>query len=43
MNAPKDTLEKVALVLNRAMRCPKTLRFREFHIVKPSPEGFDED
>lgn len=33
MNPPKDKLEKVAMVLDRAMRCPKTLRFREFYNV----------
>lgn len=43
MNAPKDKLEKAALVLDRAMRCPKTLRFREFYNVKPSSEGRGED
>jgi len=39
MNEPKDKLEKVALVLDRAMRCPKTLRFRGFYNVKPSSCG----
>lgn len=27
VNASEDELEKVAMVLDRAMRCPKTLRF----------------
>lgn len=33
MNPPEDKLEKVAMVLDRAMRYPKTLRFREFYNV----------
>lgn len=37
-NPPSDKLEKVAFVLDRAMRCPKTLRFRDFYNVKPSSE-----
>lgn len=36
MNEPADKLEKVAMVLDRAMRCGKTLRFREFYKKKPS-------
>ena len=35
MNPPEDKLEKVAMVLDRAMRCPKTLRYRDFYNVKP--------
>lgn len=35
MNEPADKLEKAAMVLDRAMRCPKTLRFREFYNVNP--------
>ena len=35
-NPPEDKLEKVANVLDRAMRYPNTLRFREFYNVKPS-------
>ena len=35
-NPPHDKLEKVANVLDRAMRCPNTLRFREFYNIKPS-------
>lgn len=38
MNPPRDKLEKVAFVLDRAMRCPKTLRFREFYNVRPSSD-----
>lgn len=34
-NPPENEMEKAALVLDRAMRCPKTLRFREFYNVKP--------
>lgn len=36
MNAPESKMEKVELVLNRAMANPKTLRFRDFYNVKPS-------
>jgi hypothetical protein len=32
-NKPEDKLEKAAVVLDRAMRCPKTVRFREFYNV----------
>lgn len=39
MNPPADKLEKAAFVLDRAMRCPKTLRFRDFYNVKPRTEG----
>jgi len=35
LNPPKDKMEKAAFVLDRAMRCPKTLRFRSFYNVKP--------
>lgn len=38
MNEPEDKLEKAAMVLDRAMRCPKTVRFREFYNVKPRSE-----
>lgn len=31
MNPPEDKLEKVAMVLDRAMRYLKTLRFRQFY------------
>ena len=34
-NPPENDLEKAALVLDRAMRFPKTIRFREFYNVKP--------
>ena len=43
MNAPKDKLEKADLVLDGAMRCPKTLNFREFYNVKPRSERCEED
>ena len=36
MNPPANKMEKVVLVLNRAMDNPKTLRFRDFYNVKPS-------
>lgn len=35
-NPPEDKMEKVAMVLDRAMRYPKTLRYRSFYRVKPS-------
>jgi predicted RNA-binding Zn-ribbon protein involved in translation (DUF1610 family) len=38
MNPPVDKMEKVVLVLNRAMTNPKTLKFRDFYNVKPSSE-----
>jgi hypothetical protein len=38
MNPPENKMEKAALVLNRAMANPSTLRFREFYNVKPSSE-----
>lgn len=34
-NPPHDKMEKAALVLDRAMLHPKTLRFRDFYSVKP--------
>ena len=37
-NEPEDKLEKAALVLNRAMTIPKTLRFRDYYNVSPSSE-----
>jgi hypothetical protein len=33
MNKPEDKMEKAALVLDRAMRYPKTIRFREHYNV----------
>ena len=36
MNPPEEKMEKVVLVLNRAMGNPKTLRFRDFNSIKPS-------
>ena len=38
-NPPSDKLEKAAFALGRAMRCPKTLRFRDFYNVKTRPDG----
>lgn len=38
-NAPEDKMEKAAMVLDRAMRCPKTLRFRGFYNVNASSES----
>ena len=38
MNDPVDKMEKAAMVLDRAMRYPKTVRFREFYNVKPRSE-----
>lgn len=37
-NAPDDKMEKAAMVLDRAMACPKIIRFRDFYNVKPSSE-----
>ena len=34
MNDPADKMEKAAMVLDRAMRCPKTLSFRDYYGVK---------
>lgn len=39
MNPPSDKLEKAAFVLDRAMRCPKTLRLRDFYNVKTRSDG----
>ena len=39
VNEPSNKLEKVAMVLDRAMRCPKTLRFREYYNVNPRSES----
>lgn len=33
-NPPEDKMEKAAMVLDRAMQCPKTVRFRSFYNVK---------
>ena len=38
MNEPENKLEKAAMVLDRAIRCPKTVRFRKFYNVKPRSE-----
>ncbi len=40
MNPPAEKLEKVALILDRAMRCPKTLRYRDFYNTKQT-SGLD--
>lgn len=42
MNPPENKLEKVAMVLDRAMRYPNTLRFRDFYNVKPSSKDCGE-
>jgi len=39
MNDPHEKMEKAALVLDRAMRYPKTLRFREFYNVNSKSES----
>ena len=39
VNEPADRLEKAAMVLDRAMRSPKTVRFRDHYNVNPRPEG----
>jgi len=39
MNEPQDKMEKAALVLDRAMRCPNTVRFREFYNVNSRSKG----
>ena len=36
MNDPADKMEKAAMVLDRAMRNPKTLTFRQFYGINPS-------
>ncbi|WP_288219369.1 hypothetical protein [uncultured Adlercreutzia sp.] len=36
MNPPRDKMEKAAFVLDRAMRNPKTLRYRDFYARRPS-------
>lgn len=36
MNEPADKMEKAAKVLDRAMRVPRTLSFRDFYRIKPS-------
>lgn len=39
MNPPEDRLEKAALVLDRAMASPKTLRYRDYYRKKPSKKA----
>ena len=41
MNPPDDRLEKAAMVLDRAMASPKTLRYRKFYKQKPSSQGWN--
>ena len=36
MNPPEDRLEKAAMVLDRAMSSPNTLRYRDYYKQKPS-------
>lgn len=36
MNPPRERMEKAAMVLDRAMSSPKTLRYREFYSKNPS-------
>jgi rubredoxin len=38
MNPPENKMQKATMVLDRAMRCPKTVRFREFYNVKTRSE-----
>ena len=42
MNEPTDKMEKAAMLLDRAMLYPKTLRFREFYNVTPRSEEGEE-
>ncbi|MBO7673740.1 MAG: hypothetical protein J6S63_01870, partial [Atopobiaceae bacterium] len=39
MNPPEDRLEKAAMVLDRAMSFPNTLRYRDFYKQKGSSKG----
>ena len=39
MNPPENKLAKVAMVLDRAMASPNTLRYRDFYGQKPSKNG----
>jgi hypothetical protein len=39
MNPPGNKMEKAAMVLDRAMRYPKLLRYRDFYASKPSSKG----
>lgn len=38
MNPPESKMEKVAMMLDRAMTNPKTLRYRDYYRQKPRPE-----
>lgn len=42
MNPPDGKLEKVAMVLGRAMRYPITLGFRQFYARNTSSDEFGE-
>ena len=42
MNEPTNKMEKAAFVLDRAMRCPKTLAFREFYRRKGTSDGCEQ-
>jgi hypothetical protein len=39
MNKPENKMEKAALVLDRATRYPKTIRFREYYNVNSRSES----
>ena len=41
MNPPDTKMEKAALVLDRAMRCTKTLQYREFYAPKQGKSNTD--
>jgi hypothetical protein len=43
MNAPANKMEKAAFILDRAMRCLKTLASREFYRKKGSSDGCKRD
>lgn len=42
MNEPTDRMEKAAMVLDRAMSNPKTLRYRDFYGIKPRSDERDD-
>lgn len=39
MNPPESKMEKVAMILDRAMSNPKTLRYMDYYRQSPSSEG----
>lgn len=41
LSPPENKMEKAALPLDRAMRCPKTMRFCEFYFVSRSDKPAD--